>query len=54
MGHKPLRICHLSCRGRQVHSLVYDVLFDFFYEADEGISVSLPGMQRRSTEWGTL
>ncbi len=35
MGHKPLRICHLSCRGRQVHSSENDGMFGFLCY-DEG------------------
>jgi hypothetical protein len=38
IGHKPLRIGHLSCRRRQIHSMVGGVPFDFLCEDGEGVS----------------
>ncbi len=38
VDHKPLRAGYLICRGRQVQSLVNDVMFDFLCEDKEGVS----------------
>jgi hypothetical protein len=38
MGHKPLRIGHLSCRRQQIHSMEGGVPFDFLCKDGEGVS----------------
>ncbi len=35
LGHEPLRICHLICRWRQIHSSVDDFSFDFLRKVKE-------------------
>ncbi len=35
MGHKPLWICHLSSRRRQIHAAVDDIPFHFLCEDEE-------------------
>ncbi len=37
MGHEPLRICHLICRWRQIHSSVDDFSFDFLQKYKESV-----------------